>query len=245
MARIFFAFAHPDDEWLDACVAIAEHVAAGHEVHVVWLTGGDASGTINEINGIGVDPWWGVQHRPTEEGYALLTPVTLAETRIAEASVAVRTLTAGLGVPVELHPLGHPDGQLTVPIVRDALLELVNTVAPGESIRLKGHTWVPQLDEHTDHIAVGTAIKQLGDEDEDRFGDRRHYVAPNHWTDADLSLINPVWDTPSNADIRKRVIASAKAFAAWHPPHSYAVGRHSVSGLFDTVLSNPRSLFHA
>lgn len=245
MARIFFAFAHPDDEWLDACVAIAEHVAAGHEVHIVWLTGGDASGTINEINGVGVDVWWGVQHHPVAEGYEPLTPTTLAETRIAEASVAVRVLTAGLGLPAELHPLGHPDGQLTSSLVRDALLELADTVAPSEPIRLKGHTWVTQLDTHSDHIAVGAAIKQLGDDDPTRFGDRRYYVAPNHWTDGDLGLVSPVWDTPSTTDIRKRVIASAKAFAAWHPPHSYAVGRHSVSGLFDTVLSNPRSLFHS
>lgn len=38
-----FVAAHPDDETLGMSIALAEHIAAGQGVHLLWLTRGEAS----------------------------------------------------------------------------------------------------------------------------------------------------------------------------------------------------------
>jgi Uncharacterized proteins, LmbE homologs len=246
MAIVLFVFAHPDDETLGACVPIAEHVAAGHEVHVLWLTRGEASAVLNMLNGVTTSTWWGLLHRPVDEGYLPLDPITFASARIAEATAAVRCLSSGLGT-VGLHEGGLPDGGVTQAAAEAAILATVAVIAPlGEPVRLKGHTWMPQLDNHPDHVAVGAAIKALGTTDPVHFGDRRYYILPFYWADPDLTLVAEVWDSPAATDdIADRAINAIRCFGAWAPDRgSYAIGEHSVSSWFATLRATPRSMVH-
>jgi hypothetical protein len=152
-----------------------------------------------------------------------------------------------LGLPADTPRMQRlPDGGLTVADVAWAITSVADLIAPGNSpMRLKSHTWVSQLDVHPDHIAVGGAVKALGDSDPTRFGDRRYYVLPGYWGDPDLSLVTDAWDTPANAGIRARAINACRAYGAWAPDRgSYAIGLHSKPDWFATVTATPKCLFH-
>jgi LmbE family N-acetylglucosaminyl deacetylase len=245
MATVLFCAAHPDDETLAMGVAIAEHVAAGHDVHVLWMTRGEGSTVLSYLNGLSTSSWWGLLHNPAAEGYTTLDAAGIGTARVAEGTAAVRALASGLGA-VMVHEAGLPDGGLTVADVAWAITSVADLIAPGNSpMRLKSHTWVSQLDVHPDHIAVGGAVKALGDSDPTRFGDRRYYVLPGYWGDPDLSLVTDAWDTPANAGIRARAINACRAYGAWAPDRgSYAIGLHSKPDWFATVTATPKCLFH-
>lgn len=248
MSSALFIAAHPDDETLAMGVAIVEHVAAGQDVHLLWLTRGTASSVLAELNGTSTnpDPWWGLEHVPADEGYTPLTAEQLGQARIAEATTAARCLASGLPGTLALHEAGLVDGSVTQADAYDAILAVCDTIAPGAQVRLKAHTWVPQLDNHKDHIAAGAAVKQLGDEQPNRFADRRYYLLPAYWTDPDLSLVTEVWDLPSDAGIAARAVNACRAYGAWAPEVGrFAVGHHSTFGYFSTVMAGPRCLFHA
>jgi len=197
------------------------------------------------LNGTATSSWWGVPHNPTAEGYATLDAAAVGDARVTEATAAVRALVSGLG-PVTVHEAGLPDGALLQSDVEAAIESVADTIAPGLSpVRLKAHTWRPQLDVHPDHIAVGAAVKLLGDADPNRFGDRRYYLLPGYWADPDLDLVSEVWDLPANAGIKARAVNACRAYAAWAPDRgSYAIGMHSKPDWFNTVATTPKCLYH-
>lgn len=244
MSPVLFCAAHPDDETLAMSVTIAQHAA--QDVHVLWLTSGTGSSVLGKLNATSGTPnaWWGPMHNPTAEGYTELTAEEFGQARIAEATVAVRCLTSGYAGTLTLHEAGLTDGSVTEADAYAEIVKVCDEIAPDAVVRLKGHTWVPQLDNHPDHIAVGAAIKQLSADDPTRFSDRRHYILPAYWEDPDLSLVSEVWESP-NADQTKHVVNACRSFGAWHPPHSYAIGYHSVSGFFNTLIATPKSLRHS
>lgn len=238
-----FIAAHPDDETLAMIVAIIEHVAAGQDVHLLWMTRGTASVVLGKLNGTSPTPnsWWGVMHNPGQEGYLPLTPDQFGQARIDEGTRAMKVATSGLPGTLTIHEAGLMDGQVTVEDAYDAILVVCNDIAPDGPVRLKGHTWVTQLDNHPDHIAVGSAIKQLGEDVPARFADRRYYILPVYWNDPDLNLVAETWDTPTNAAISARAINACRCYGAW----PYAIGHHSTFGMFSQVMAGPKSLVHA
>lgn len=246
MTDSLFVAAHPDDETLAMGVAIAEHLAAGQNVHVLWLTRGHASSVLGKLNATSPTPnsWWGVMHIPADEGYDILTPGKFGQARIQEAEGAMDCLSSGYSGTLTLHESGLSDGQVSVTEAYDAILEVCDLIDPGP-IRLKGHTWVTRLDNHPDHLAIGAAIRQLGIDNPDRFSDRRHYILPHYWTDPDLSLVDEAWDLPSNAGVSARAINACRAYGAWAPVMGrFAIGHHSTFGMFSTVMAGPKCLFH-
>lgn len=124
-----FVFAHPDDETLAAGVAIAEHVNAGQEVHVLILTAGEASGIITQLKGTNTNTWWGVPHSPTAEGYDPIDAASMGQLRQAEAAVAVRCLSAGLTGTLTLHFGQLPDGAVTTAAAAAEIVALADLVA--------------------------------------------------------------------------------------------------------------------
>lgn len=239
-----FVAAHPDDETLGMGVSIAEAVAAGQEVHVLLMTDGEGSGALAVLNGTAVASWWGVAHNPAAEGYSPLTPETMAAARVAEAQTALRSLAAGLPGTLTLHQAHLPDGGVTAVAAQDAILAVADAVAPGGPVRLKGHTQV--VDNHSDHLAVGTALESLKTADPARFSDVRHYVMTPYWGDSRLSLVSEFWDLPADAGITSRAKNACSAYGAWAPASgSYAIGYHSVySTFFAPLLANTRSMVH-
>lgn len=240
-----FIAAHPDDETLAMSVAIAEHLAAGQDVHVLWLTDGTASGVRSKLNGAGTATWWGVLHDPAAEGYAPLTEADLGEARVREGTNALKALATGYSGTLTIHRAGLLDGSVTQAQAEAAIVALADQIAPGGPIRVKTHTWVPQLDAHPDHIAAGAAAKALAASDPTRFGDVRYYILPPYWTDPDLTLVVEAWDNPTDAGITARVRNAIKAYGAWAPPETYAVGWHSVPDMFTTLQTTPKCLFHS
>lgn len=247
MSPALFVSAHPDDETLAMGVAIAEHVAAGQDIHLLWLTRGEGSSVRGKLNATSPTPssWWGIMHDPVGEGYTALDEAAFGAARIAEGTTAVTCLSAGLPGTLTIHEACLPnDGSMTAGDAQAAIVAVADAIAPGAGVRLKTHTWRPQLDAHADHIAAGVACKQLAVDDPARFSDVRYYLLPPYWTDPDLTLVSEVWDLPSNADISARAINAARAYGAWAPPNRYAIGHHSTYAYFAQVLAGPKCLFH-
>jgi LmbE family N-acetylglucosaminyl deacetylase len=232
--------AHPDDETLAMGTAITEHVAAGQDVHVLWLTRGIGSSVHNVLNGAGVNAWWGLAHDPAAEGYTLLTEAEFGAARIREAGNAVRCLASGLPGTLTTH-----EAYLTAVTPQDAesaILAVADTVAPGAPMWLKTHT--PIVDNHPDHIAAGQAVQSLVAADPVRFANPRYYVLPPYWSDSRLSQVAEKWDYPTDTGITVRAKNACRAFAAWSPPYTYAIGYHSVPSYFAAIDSNPRCMYH-
>jgi LmbE family N-acetylglucosaminyl deacetylase len=242
-----FIFCHPDDETVAAGVSIAEHVAAGQDVHLLWLTRGTGSSVLGKLNATSPtpNPWWGVMHDPAAEGYGVLDLDQFGQARIDEGSGAADCLSAGLPGSLTLREAGLLDGAVTAEDAQAAILAMCDEIAPGMPVRLKSHTYVPELDTHSDHLAAGTAVRNLAAADPARFGDVRHYLLPPHWTSSHLNLVSEAWDLPSNADIAARAVNACRVYGAWAPQAGrYAIGHHSTYAYFATVMAGPKCLFH-
>jgi LmbE family N-acetylglucosaminyl deacetylase len=237
-----FVAAHPDDETLAMGVALAEHAAAGQDVHLLLLTRGELSSARDAINGTTGSSYWGVAHSPADEGYAPLDEAAFGQARIDEAHNAAHCLSTGLGA-VTVHEAGLVNGGLTTEQAAAAVLAVADLIAPGGAVRIKTHSHI--VDNHSDHLAAGQAARTLRDSHPDRFADLRHYVLPSYWADPRLGQLAGFWDHPTDTGIRLRVVNACRAYGAWAPPHSYAVGYHSVATQFAQLVANPRCLVHA
>lgn len=238
-----FICAHPDDELLAMGVAVAEHVAYGRDVHVLWLTDGGTTSARHAINGTSVSTWWGVPHDPDAEGYAPLTVEDVAAARIREATNSVRLLASGYPGTLTLHRAQLQDGALTQLAAEVAILDVCNAIAAGSPVHLKTHTWV--VDNHPHHVTAGMAVKALAAADPSRFAGPRYYVLSQYWSDPRLTTVADTFDNPTDAGITQRVCNAALAYSAWAPQQGlFAVGHHSVSGLFNTLVAQPRCLVH-
>lgn len=226
---------HPDDETLGAGVTLAEHVAAGRDVHILLLTRGTGSAARMQLAGTRPAPWWGVAHDPVGEGYAPLEPDAFGAARLAELGVALRCLGGG-----QVHEAGLIDGQVTVAAAKAAISGLVAQVGPGAGVCAP--SWL--VDDNPDHLAAGQALLELAAEQPAVYGDCRWYVLPPYWQDVRLSQVSSFWDQPTDSGISVRARNACRAYAAWHPPHSYAIGYHSVDFMFAAIDTNPRSLLH-
>jgi LmbE family N-acetylglucosaminyl deacetylase len=242
MPPALFVFAHPDDEVLAAGVAVAEHLAFGRDVHVLWLTDGGTTGARNALNGGAPAPWWGVVHQPAAEGYAPLSVADCAAARIREATNAVRLLGTGYPGPLTLHRAQLQDGAYTQVEAEGAIAAVADHIAAGAPVHVKVHTWL--VDDHPDHIAAGRAAKALNAADPVRYPAVRYYVLPPYWSDARLSQVAETFDNPTDAGIAQRVRTACRAYGAWSPPHTYAVGYHSVPTYFAAIDTNPKCMVH-
>lgn len=244
-APALFIGAHPDDIVIMAGVAFAEHLMAtpSQDISALTLTAGTASGILNVLNGAGISSWWGVQHNPAQEGYPPVTVAQFGDARVAENTAALREL--GLGYPgmLAIHQDSLPDGAVTSAAAYTSILAVCDTIAPGAPVRLKPHTWL--VDNHPDHLAAGLAVKQLKVDFPARFSDVRYYVEQPYWTDSRLSQVSEGFDTPANAGITTRFVNAVRCFGAWQPASgAFAVGQHSVPGIFATLLATPKSMVH-
>jgi LmbE family N-acetylglucosaminyl deacetylase len=245
---VIFCSPHPDDDALAMGVAIARHVAAGRDVHVLAVTPGESTAARAYINGTATSGWWGMPHHPTVEGYAPLTEADCGAARIREI-----TASAGvLGVPkINLHEGGVGDGfggtdpnhvpQSAIDIVKTMLVDLVKQF-PNAGL------WGPSylVDNHPDHRAVGLAIRQLGKANPTKYYDRRYAVLPMYWSDTRLSQVPIIgWMTPANSLERARAAKSCYSYGAWEPRSgAFAIGWHSFGGWLGKIMANPKCLVH-
>lgn len=226
---------HPDDETLGAGVLVAEHVAADRDVHILLLTRGTSSVARLELNGSRTSRWWGVTHDPAADGYAPLTVDAFGQARYDELTTAVRALGGG-----QVHEAGLTDGQVTVGQAKAAIAALVTSIGRDAGVYAPSYV----VDDNPDHRAAGQALRELAAEQPAAYGDVGWYILPRYWSDARLKQVAPYRDAPSNTQISDRVRNACRAYSAWHPPYSYAIGYHSVDDMFALVDTNPRALLH-
>jgi LmbE family N-acetylglucosaminyl deacetylase len=244
MAKVLFAGAHPDDEVLMSCVAIVEHVLAGHDVHVVTLCRSLTSVVYGHLNGTSTSSWWGVPHVPADEGYEILTPDEFGAARIHERDTAINCLRSGIG-SITTHETLELINGFNAQQATDALRTLCDEINPGGPVWLKSHSQI--VDDHPEHIALGQAIEALKSSDVSRFGNIRHYILPRYWNDPRLAQVAESWDWPTNASVAARAVNALRAYGAWDPPNSYAIGYHSVyPDMFAPLLNPPgvRNMYH-
>ncbi|MCZ7440806.1 PIG-L family deacetylase [Micromonospora sp. WMMC241] len=233
-----FVIPHPDDETLAAGVVIAEHVAAGRDVHLLLLTRGEKSAVMDGLNGTGTMGWWGVTHNPQVEGYAPLTEATFGEARRREITAAA----GALGVPADhIHEAGLPNEGVTVASAKAAIVACATDIGADVGLWAPSHT----VDNHADHLAAGQAVRQLGTEDPVRWWDRRYYVLPMYWSDARLSKVDWWWDYAANAQVTNRARNATRAYQGWQPANGmFAIGWHSTYSAFRTIEADPKCLVH-
>jgi LmbE family N-acetylglucosaminyl deacetylase len=235
---IIFISPHPDDETLAMGAAIAQHLAAGRQVHALALTAGTATRVRGELNGDAIAPWWGVRHDPAAEGYAPLTTAAIGQARLREWHAALDQL----GVPqANRHEAGLQDGAVTV----EGAMAAIRAVADGlPNTGLWTTSWV--ADRHPDHLAAGQAVRRLGQLDPIRWWDRRYTVLPTYWADP-IRYPAPgrAWLLPADTTQRRKAINACRCYGAWQPRSgAYAVGMHSVDALFTKVMADPRCMVH-
>jgi LmbE family N-acetylglucosaminyl deacetylase len=226
---------HPDDETLGAGVTMAEHLALGRDVHILLLTRGTGSTARGQINGEQHSKWWGITHNPAAEGYAPLTPDAFGSARFAELTTAVGCLGGG-----QVHEAGLTDGKVTVAQAKSAISALVDEI--GRDAGVHAPSWL--VDDNPDHRAAGQALRELAAEQPKVYGDVRWYVLPPYWSDKRLEQVAWSWMEPTGTEISNRARNACRAYAAWHPPRSYAIGYHSVDYMFTMIDTRPRSMTH-
>ncbi|HEX5203941.1 PIG-L deacetylase family protein [Paractinoplanes rhizophilus] len=226
---------HPDDETLGAGVLIANRVGVGREVHILLLTRGMGSVARLELNGTRSSRWWGVAHNPAVEGYTPLTPEAFGQARRDELTTAVRALDGG-----RVHEAGLADGGVEIGQVKDALTALVASIGPGVGVFAPSYV----VDDNPDHRAAGQAVRELAAEQPALFGEVGWYILPRYWSDPRLEQVDHYPVAPMNGQVKNRVRNACRAYAAWHPPASYAIGYHSVDDMFSLVDTNPRAKLH-
>lgn len=233
--RVYWFEPHQDDGSLFMAQAVAHHVLAGREVHVVLMSNGSTSGARGEINGTSVDNgWWGTPaHDPVHEGYA---PLGLTEFGLARTR-EWRQAWLQLGVPLERQHLGmglassdllpaNISATYATEVMQYWLQQDLDEGLPAPS--MKTMWWG---DTTLDHANCGAALRTLRLTDP-HFTDAQWMVRTEQHGTTGMQYAVPA---ALLAEVRAMQERSAWPYQAWAPEYGmYAIGRHSVSDLFDS-----------
>lgn len=226
---IFF-IPHQDDETLSMGVAITQHLDAGRDVIAVLYTDGAGSIAQKILNGEAASSWWGGTHDPDKEGYHYIDNQRFSDARTNELKSALMQL----GVkPENIHIRNlSSDGTLTLDEVKSLVLEYAQNY-PGASFKA-----MSQHDGSLSHSISGQALVDLYNQKE--ITDVRLYVSRNDWTRVTVgSTVSP------NASQAFRVKKAAFVYQAWNPVvGSFAIGYHSVSPQFNSMLAKIQNRYH-
>jgi len=264
MPRAIFYSPHPDDETLSMGLAMVTYIASGYDVHLVSMNRGGNGGPLGSFNGTSPCVWHGYTHNPGREGYPLQDTDSLGLSRLEEARAALGAMaTVPPSSGVTLGNVYHHDANLpnafgsTPTGVADAQAVIADFISNYPN---SFHYTMSPTDDHPDHAACGTALRNLKTGNaalaNARFFVSRLYWAisqpdgqypPDVWAQPDLSWF-PINSRKSEFDgiLRNRVV---KPFAAWNPvAGSYAIGYHQVVSQFNNNFGPSASianLWHA
>lgn len=220
---VFYA-PHADDETLWMGQAIAHHAIVGREVHVVLCSTGIGSAALGAINGVTGNSWWGWHHDPAREGYTPLSEAEFGNARDREFLAAC----GQLGVQAANVHFASTRGNDIEPGWVASVIADMATKYPTA-----GHYTTWWGDDHPDHAAVGTALKELRLVDPVLYRDSRWMVKPAQASTAGARVYG--LPAESAAEIKRMSIRAAWCYRAWAPPHAYAIGYHSVANMFSAV----------
>jgi len=252
MNSVFLIEPHADDFLLSQGQAAAHYAGAGYNVTLLTMTRGGSGGVLDDLAGIAADGATpvvcgshGYRHDPVKEGYTAPTEADFADLRLAESRAALGTIAAAVGATGTIQHFcgdlpdgyggtwGSPPTAAGIAAAKDVIKYYVDTYANGTTFF---HTMSP-TDNHPDHAACGQALRDL--KNDPVYGPivsgSRFFVSRLYWNDADViaegTTAFPVTQS-RKAEYDKAVRIAAKAYAAWQPPHTLAVGYHQVINQF-------------
>lgn len=227
--RLFIYEPHADDKMLFFGWIAAHHVLAYREVHVVLMSNGSTSNVFEELNGLFWDStWWGGYHYPAREGYQPLTRTEFGLARTREWANGA----AQLGIPpTRLH---YGMGLASSADLPDAVSKTYATEVmqywadqtAADGAAAAGHYTMWWKDKHADHAACGQALYALHFTGDPAFYDTRWATKPEDAAAAGaVPYLVPDTMTDTILWLTRR---GGRAFGAWDPPNTYAIGYHSV-----------------
>lgn len=151
-SHVVFYVPHQDDDLLTMGVGIRNHIKGGHNVHVVMLTDGAASGVRTKMG---------------------MTKEAFTKARNKEFELAMKALGVNSN---NLEYRMFQDGKLTINQVKSVISEY-ETLYPNAKHKSYSYT-----DSHVDHKNSGLALKQMvtsGDVTDARFYVRRGTAVPS------------------------------------------------------------------
>lgn len=241
---------HADDETLSMGMAIAEHVAAGFDVHVVLMSYGENTTAVDIING---DQWCGIHqktHNPSSEGFSRFgkNSRTLGQARAQEFTNACRAL----GVPAKnIHTedavwitSGQEHPLYSQTAVQNVMLKY-ERLYPGAA-----HKTTSYYDGYIDktgrecptpeHQLCGRALQYLAQHKMISDTDPRFYLTPLLWKYHDQLGYDDY-----NSKYVGTVQTALRQYGTWDPSRgSYAIGFHSVVDDFNIVFNHTASRYH-
>jgi N-acetylmuramoyl-L-alanine amidase len=245
---ILYIVPHQDDEILSYGVDIRNELSRGRQVHLILLTRGEDSGSRDIVNGkydnesyysnlAGKQVYCQIHqiyHNPIRENYrgGYLTTNEFANARTEEY---YRALTA-LGVPVnKIHTEFIPLGQYYGTAIK-VIIEKYLATYPNADVR----TFSP-IDYHNAHALLGKVVKGM---ENDRIIQRyqaKYFISI--YTDRFSAVKKPMdivlnrIENQGDYQYLKNAIATYKRF----DPHNgyYAIGYHSVTSQFESLLKDP------
>lgn len=222
---LFFHEPHQDDAALWAAQILAHHALVGREVHIVSATDGSTSTIRHALNGQESNGWWKGYHYPEREGIPYLTPELFAAARDRE----LITSSIQLGVPAErVHLREGQRGPYISLAEAEALILQYEAMAPGS-----GHftTWWGDTD--PTHATMGQALLNL--RRAGKVTDARWVVRRAQASSAPGAVHYDAG--PYAQQCRDMAWRACEAYGSWDPPHTYAIGMHSVPREFEWAMS--------
>lgn len=163
MSRLLFVHAHPDDESLATGVAIAHHVAAGDEVHVLTCTLGEEGEIIpTELAHHAADRDDTLAVIRREELRRAMAAIGAHHRVLGEGGAAGRTSyrDSGMaGTPSASHPRAFV--QADVDAVADAVRQVIDELEPDVVITYDEHGGYGHPDHIQTHRVVQAALRAV------------------------------------------------------------------------------------
>jgi LmbE family N-acetylglucosaminyl deacetylase len=217
---------HPDDETLSMGVAIANSIYKGNEVHLILLSQGFDSDTINIINGKEFCKWHKKRHNPVKEGYNLLSYYEFGMSRQKEFLNA----SMDLGVSKKnIHICNFYKGNFSDMDVKKIVLKY-EKMYPNAL-----HNTTSFYDYNKTHKKIAEILCKLYKYNKIKYV--KFYISPNKWRKLKgIVVLNP--------NINSRVRKSISDYSTWEPKKSsYAIGYHSVGNQFKIVQKKLISMY--
>lgn len=245
MNDVFLIEPHADDFLISMGEAAAHYYGANYNLRLITMTASGSGGVLDDLAGDVVCGSHGYRHNPAKEGYIAPAEADFPDLRLAESRAALGTLAAavtGSGSIEHFHgglpdgfggPPGNPPTAAGIAAAQDVIKYYVDNYWTSTTFF---HTMSP-TDNHPDHAACGQALRNLKNDPAyaAKLSGSRFFVSRLYWNDADViaegTTTFPV-TASRKAEYDKAVRIAAKAYAAWQPPQSLAVGYHQVINQF-------------
>lgn len=159
-----------------------------------------------------------------------LTKKEFTEARNKEMEKALQALGVDLD---NLSRRNFEDGELTVEQVENVMKEYVEKYPNAE------HSTFSYLDPHSDHSNSGIALRNLIEEG--IIPEGKFYIGPNYEPEEDIEIEADPYDD----SYYPIILAASQSYNIVDEEHGfYGIGWKSVPSQFESLESNPRSIYH-